>query len=499
MLIIDKTRQWLKFGKEFFPLARKAISEGVDLKEAITIGQGSNYIDSDDYLYSALGGRNTRDLAFTTFEKGVEISYDLDKKNPLAHRIVETPTEAIQGAGFTFQTEDDAVQEFLDEWFFDPITGYEREFYKEFTDNNLAGENHIPFEVSPVNGYIERAIIDVLNVKDVVKVAGNARIDDRVLLKEDELGNCRSFDITRMRQGVLSGDMYYFGFNKPINGKRSIPMLLVLLDWLDLYSQGMFNELERWSANNSYWFDVTIKGGDKNSFEEYKSQNFKGGKAPATGSLLIHNENVDNKIVSPDLKAADRKDMAKLQKEQIIDGTGLPGFFFTSEVGVNQGVAREQMRQAVWSLSVYQRRAQYMLHFMARHALEQAQRYGKMTSEGAITQATNIKFEVIPGNFFPKDLVSNSSALAQIASALLAMQSGDLISQKSAMHVITTVLKDATDYDISPSELMEEIEQEAKKKQDYSTQEIEPSKNGKVDSELNQTMNQLLLQSEDYN
>jgi len=49
------------------------------LREAI-VGNTQGQIDNDDHLYSEMGQANTRDLNTLTFERGVQLSVDLFRK-----------------------------------------------------------------------------------------------------------------------------------------------------------------------------------------------------------------------------------------------------------------------------------------------------------------------------------------------------------------------------------------------------------------------------------
>jgi len=422
-----------------------------------TVVGTSGQIDRDDYLYEPLGTRNTRDLTSWSYERAVQASLDIFEKNPFANSIIKMPTDALESAGLEIKADDDAVQAFINEWWSHPIFGYKNQFYKDFQDNKLVGESTFPFEVNVIDGEVMLSIVDPVNVSSVLKVPGNARIDDKVKMKPDEFSDGRLFDIVRKRDGVFDGNIYYFGFNKPTNGTRSRPELLTVLDWLDLFDQSMFSELQRWSLLSSFFIDVEVQGASPDEMDYYKKKNFPHGKAPSPGSVFVHNEKIKQTIMTPDLKANDKSDMAKLQRKQILSGTRMQPWMFGDPDGTNQGVARESARPTIWLMERDQRRVSTMIYTMLHFSLLQAQAAVKHTDVGVINESTNISFDIIHGRVFPKDLVLNAVAFTQLTASISQQISAGLISQENANKINSNMINELLDIEIDPDDLVDEL------------------------------------------
>jgi len=379
------------------------------------------------------------------------------EKNPTANRIITVPVEALQSAGLSISAGDEAVQAFIDEWWNDPIDGYIHQFYKDYQDNKLMGESVFPVGINPINGIIELGFIDPMNISSVLKVAGNARIDDRVILKPNLKGEQQSFDIIRKRQGVFTGDAFYFGFNKSTNGTRSRPELLKLLDWLDLFDSGMFNEAERWNLLSAFYFDIEMLNANSDQIKKYKNENFPTGKPPKSGTAFVHNEKIQQKIISPDLKAYQHTEAAKLQKQHIYGGAGYPDWFFGSGADTNQGVAREQMRPTIWLIEREQKRVSTMLYCILHFNLLQAQKHGYHTEAGLISESTDISFDINHNSVFPKDLVSNAVAYAQVTAAVNMQVDSGRMSEEVANEINASMVNELLDLDINPDDLVDEL------------------------------------------
>lgn len=426
-----------------------------NLREAIIPASGS--IDRDDYLYTPLGQHGTRDLSQITFERAVELSKDVYNKNPLANRIIDVPIEALKSVGLSIHADDEAVQSFIDEWWAHPIEGYKNQFYKDFKDNKLVGESAFPIAVNDIDGSVDLGFIDPVNIRAILKSPGNARIDDKLILKPNLSGDSREFDIIRKRELEYKGQLFYFGFNKPTNGTRSKPILITLLDTLDLYDTGMFSEAERWNLMSTYFFDVTLHGATEDDINKYKMANFPGGTAPRKQTAFIHNQKVEQKIISPDLKSYMHSEAARLQKQHIHSGSGLPAWMFGDGDSINQGITREAVRPVIWMLEHEQELVSHMLYTMLHFNLLQAQKYGKYTDAGQITEKTDISFEVVHNSIFPKDLVTDAVAFAQVVPSIIMMADSGYAKKEVAGEIIAHMVNELLDKDIKPEDMVDEL------------------------------------------
>lgn len=429
-----------------------------NLHESYYIGDDvsdTNNVDSDFIGYSKVSTRqnpadyHTRRLSPIKYDRSLKEILLLYEKNGLAQRIVDTPVEAIEMAGFKFTANDERVQDFLDEWWNDPITGRSITFFRDVLDWMLMGEMITPVLVNPVNGAVEYGFVDPLNVKDVLKKEGNARVDDKVIVRNGMASADTVYEIIRKRQSVdLTGDCFYFAFKKPVNGVRGRPYLLSLIDGIDLHDDAMYNQLEKWAALTKYWFVVTMSNGRKEDFDEYKKNNFVNGEPPQSGQVLFQNDKVNTAILNPDFKASDSSTMAKLMRNNITGAAAQPAWMHGFGDDVNQGVAREQMRPFAWAMHSIQKQVLKILYFQAQFEVQNAIKYGRATNKGVMNQRVDPFFEVTPGEVFPKDVATNASAFVQIASVVSNMK----LKGESKAIILSKSFSSLLDIDVNPDE-----------------------------------------------
>lgn len=470
--------------KKFFGIKEASLPEVLD---AAGVG-----IDSDDNLYRGIS-QSYRDLSPLKFERALQISMYLWEKDPVAQQIILKPIEAIQNAGISFQAEDEAVQSFIDEFWDHPITGFRQQFWELWRDIKLMGEGCWPVSVNEMDGSIELGFIDPINIDRVKMVPGNARVPDKVVLKADSLGRKQEFDVIRMRNGKLQGDVFYFPINKPVNSTRGRPTLLALMDWIDLYDQAMFNDAERWALMRLFVFDLEMEGKNDEEIRDWLRKRFPDGKPPKPGTIFGHNEKVKLNAVTPDLKANDATTQAMAVLGHIAGGSGLPRWMlgFTGEV--NQGVARETMRPVIWKIGAEQDQIKRILYTVFHFALEQAAKHGKHTKAGTITESTDLSFKIICNEVFPKDLVANSTAFGQAVNAITVLKDSGLVGEETARKLMVHMMNNLVDSDVTVDEIEKEL-----------TVEDEINKmfgqaNGKMPEPMEKpTMNDIMLASADY-
>jgi len=474
----------LKSVRKLFKLKETTFPEILD-----AAGTG---IDPDDHLYRGLT-QSLRDMNPLKFERALQISMYLWEKDPVAQQIILKPIEAIQNAGISFQAEDEAVQAYLDEFWSHPITGFRQQFWDLWRDVKLMGEGCWPVAVNEIDGSIEIGFIDPINIDRIKMVPGNARIPDKVIMKADSMGRKQEFDIIRMRNWKLQGDVFYFAINKPVNSTRGRPTLLALMDWIDLYDQSMFNDAERWAMLRSFVYDVKLQGKTDSEIKEWLNRNFPGGKPPKPGSIFAHNEQVELNAVTPDLKATDATAQAMAVLGHIAGGSGLPRWMlgFTGEV--NQGVARETMRPVIWKIGAEQEQIKQILYTVMYFALQQAQKYGRHTKEGTINERTNIDFKIICNEVFPKDLVANSTAFGQAVNAITVLKDSGLVDEATAREFAVHMMNQLTGFEKSVDEIEKELTL------DDEIDKMLGQANGKMPEPMEKpTMNELMLASDLY-
>lgn len=397
-------------------------------------------IDSDDHLFRSMG-RFMRDLEPISAERGVNISFMLYDKNPLARRLIDTPIQAIESAGLTIEAEDEIVQSFVDEFWSDNLSGFKRMFFPFMRSLAMTGELSLPIGVNEIDGSLDFAYIDPVNIDKILPKSGNALIPDKIVMKQSasqSKSQADVYEIMRYNGAIFSGQVFHYPINNPVNSTRGRGQLLAHLDWLDIYDDALFNEAERWKALKAYAYDVEINGADEAAQQAYLKKHFSGD----VNSLRVHvhNDKVKMNAVTPDLKAQDGATIIRVLRNHIVGGAGYPGFFFGFAEDANLAGAKEMLTPAVWMIEQQQRWAEYILTFIATLAVEEAKKHGKYTEAGQMTMKLPSKLKVKSASVFPRDMVQLSAMFMQVVSALSSALTNKIINQRKAVEMMAFAL-----------------------------------------------------------
>ena len=393
-------------------------------------------IDNDDWQYRRLT-QVQRDLEPMQQERAINISLYMYDVNPLAKRLIQLPIQAIESAGVQFQSKERKYTDLWNEWWGNSNEGFSAIFFKLYEDAKLTGEIHWPIAINSFNADMELAYIDPINVKEVRMLPGNVLQPEKVILKDSPNAKIKTeWDVIRRVGGVLTGDIFHLGFNKPINSSRGRPALIALLDWIDLYDQSLFNEAERWSMMKNFIWHFIIEGADDDGIKQFiKNQGLQGGTPPRPGSMLITNEKVTSTAVTPDLKAADASEMARLQQQHIFGGAGFPDFFFASGQYTNVATAREMYKPTIWMLEQDQLNIKRILTTLFKVRLQASVNVGEYLDSGRLDSATKDKFTIKTNDIFERDLVMRSSVLNSVTNSVTVAMTNKLCDKSTARKI----------------------------------------------------------------
>jgi len=154
----------------------------------------------------------------------------------------------------------------------------------------------------------------------------NVLVPDYVVLKPNTLAGekeGRRLKVVRENPmtGRLEGEVFFFGINGLPNSLRGRSDLLSVADWLDLYDQYMFGEVERLTLLSSFVWDYKIDGATTDADIQEKLK-----KLPrfGAGTVFGHNEKETLEARTPDLKAQDRTEVARALRVHIAGSMGYP-------------------------------------------------------------------------------------------------------------------------------------------------------------------------------
>lgn len=393
-------------------LQEGVLDSGYDPDRSLTAAQGGSA------YYRRLTGATTRQLPELTQERAIELSYWLYQTNPLARRILkltrdfavaEGLTVSVQGEG----TEKEARQEIVDRFWNDHINHMDMTLYEHVLELGLSGELMLPVFVNPVSGFIRLGYIDPADIKEVVTdpqnvkhavavvVRGAMGQDERrykiISLDEDPLsksyGRLAGVDTDREgnvlteyheldEQGQPKGEArrwdgacFYFKINAVSNSARGWPDLLCLIDWLDVYDQMLFSEVDRQLLMKAFVWDVKLEGADANAVNKRSNEI---GSAPKPGSVRVHNDKESWEAVTPSLNEADAQRGADLILSNIATGSSMPKTWLNGIMDVNRASATDMSEPTIKELSARQRFVRYMIEQTVTFVLDQAELHGQL-------------------------------------------------------------------------------------------------------------------------
>lgn len=305
--------------------ARRAAAkqEGLELS-------GAFGIDPDDGLYRRLtsGAKmQRRDLSPIQQDRMLEVTNYLWEQNPFARRLVTLMTDLIVGEGVNVTADDEGVQAEIDKTWNHPsnVLGTRvREFHNFIS---LTGELILPAVVNPITGRFQLGFIDPYQVKEIRPAENNVLMADQVVLKSPNgVGDGPTYRIIRINPATdrLEGDCFFFKINSLPNSLRGRSDLLPLADWLDLYDQYMFAEVERLQLLSNFVWDYMVKDADDKKIQERLARF----PTPKPGTIFGHNQNESLEARTPSLQAADRSEVARMLRVHIAGSMGFPITYF---------------------------------------------------------------------------------------------------------------------------------------------------------------------------
>lgn len=405
-------------------------------REALLGGPGV-VIDPDDHEFQRLSSGQrfrTRDLTPIQQDRMLEIAWYLVEANPFAARLVGLMTDLVVGEGLTVSGKDPALNDIVKRTWHHPINQLDRRVRELYQALSLNGELILPVARNPITGIPHIGYIDPMQVARVRTRPDNVLVPDVIELKGD--GGAPGATLKVVQEdpvsGLLTGDVFYFRINAPPNATRGRSDLLRLADWLDLYDQLMFAEVERVKLLSSFVWEVTMEGADESQIRKRLSQL----GTPAAGTVFGHNEKEELRAITPDLKAQDRSEVARMLAIHIGGSFGYP-LSWLGFVDSNRATIEGQADVMLKTPAARQKEFAAQVALILRYAIE-----GAVTANRALYRdVTTRDVEVHVPEIYAKDIARVGSVVASIVQALDIAQQNGTMSRRAAVVVQLAVLK----------------------------------------------------------
>lgn len=423
-----------------------------------------------------------RDLNPLMQERMQQVCFFLAVTTPFGKRIVEIITSYVIGEGFQLAAEDPAAQEVLDRFAKDPINnlrGNLREWCRELA---IFGELCLPTAVNPVDGFVRLGYVDPQEI-DAIAFGGlqTARAQElsipvAVRLRQ-RIGESegRRLAIVRAQEdslsedyGRLSGECFYLAINKAKSASRGISELFSLADWIDVFDQMVFDFADKVRFLNTFVWEFVLKGADQAAVEAFKKAMLK--NPPRQGGFQVHNESVEMKPQTPDLKSADMHEAARMVKLYGLGGAGLPAWFFADPMDANRSTAIEMEGPTGKKLTDWQNVLRELVHQIGAYALDQA------VGHGVLPEGGDLNFKVIAPDMSIRDMTKAASVLQVGGNALALAEDRGWIRKETAARAFHTALGQLG-VEVESKKEFEEAQQEREDRMAQDVNQFAPQKN----------------------
>lgn len=412
------------------------------------VREAHGLFDEEDRGWRSLSGNTKRDLSPISQDRMQQLAAYLWETNQLANRLIELPLAYLLAEGVRLTCADPEHQQWLDAFWHDPITKMDLRLPTFARELALFGEQCLPAYVNEVNGHVRLGYLDPSLIAEVVCDPGNAAQEIGVLTVRDKAGQVRRFRVIvrgeddelfaaearQLRAGFDSGDAFYFAVNKFAAGKRGRSDLNAAMDWLDVYDEFLFDQMERASDLDAYIWDVTLTGADAEEVRRRAAEI----KRPGRGSVRVHNDQEAWQAQAPDLKSADRAETARLGRNHILGGATIPEHLFGGGGDVNRSTGESMEGPFFKVATMRQSFLRHMLQEIGSYVLYQRARAAGQTPDWG-----NEAWKVVAT--FPemvtKDLTKLTAALQGCVTAVASAIGERLITRKTGLQIIAVAAK----------------------------------------------------------
>lgn len=197
----------------------------------------------------------------------------------------------------------------------------------------------------------------------------------------------------------------------------------------DGFDQFLFSRLERAFLLNNFIWDITCEGMNKTELEEF----VKTLATPKPGSIRAHNEKITWKAETPKLESADASDEARLFKQQILGGVGLPEHWMAEGSNTTRATSLEMSAPVLKSLKSKQKKVKFIIKRMFAFAIDQA------IIAGTLKKDVDKSFKVIPSPIVARDN-KTADSINGLVTGLAAAKANGWINDKKAKTVLNMVI-----------------------------------------------------------
>lgn len=465
-------------------LAEKLLGATIEQKVEEMFKASAVATGSEEKGWRRLTETPERKLTEVDQDRMIEVCYWLWKNNPLARWIIEITTAFVTGEGFKIEATEDSVKETLKAFWDDPINSMDIYMEKFTRELGIYGELCLPKYTSKHAGMVRLGYVDPAQIKEVKTDPENVKMIIGVILKgryglagrklktvlPPEAEEILSPRAQQMREEYYDGECYFFSINNVTNEPRGTSDLWTIADLLDAYEQFLFDFTEKWTLLNVFVWEMMVKNANTEDLDKWIKAFTK-----KSGSVFAHNENVELKAVTPDLKSLEAEAGARLIRNHILGSVGLPEHWFGGGGDVNRATSVEMGTPAFKMLSKRQLLVIHILSYICRDVLITAR--GKKTLDAPDEKSS---FKIITPELASRDITKFSTAIQQLTASLAQATLNEWIDEKTSVKIFAFALS-FIGYELDVEAIQKAVEEEKEKKpfKDYLEDDKKNGKQGK--------------------
>ena len=373
-----------------------------------------------------------REINPQLFEKQLKTASKLWLLSPEAKRVIESKKNLILGDGIKIVADEEKTQEVIDAFWNDPVNRWGLKQFSRVRELFLYGEQIYPVVVEDY--VIRLGYVDPLLVKDIKYHKLNQEIPEEVEIGLGA-GDSKTFRVINTLfsdYDNLEDTCFYFAVNKLTGMKRGVSDLMVLMDTLEKFDQSMENELERGELLKNFIWDVTLQGMNDQEIEEWLRKQ----SIPKPGSIRAHNELVEWKDVTPDLKAAFNEKLIDEIRNRIAVGSGLPKHWLAGIMDVNRATAKDMSEQAYKNMKEAQGYVREMFRTMIDVQIEVAITKRKLPDEEKYR-----KYSIVMPELEEEKFEEAGNVIMQLTNAITMAVNMNFIDEERGAKLFQYVLK----------------------------------------------------------
>lgn len=430
-------------------------------------------IDADDVYYRPLSGQHPqRDLTPVAQTRMQELVWYLWDSNGLANRLIELPLAYLLAEGVRLACDDEEAQGWLDKFWKDGVNRLDRKLKEYVRCLKLFGELCLPVFVNEVSGRVRLGYIDPVTIDGIVKDPENPALEIGVIVRAKLGGNRRLYRIIlagpdeellgvgarRLREGMRDGQCFYWRRNALPNSGRGRSDLLPSIDHCDAYNELLFGEVDRAKALRQVIWDVTLKGANKDEVKA-RAQEI---QSPRPLSIRVHNDSEVWDTITPDMKAGDASETARLIRGHVLGARTIPEHWM-GQGDVNRASGESMAEPTFKVLTDEQNDIQAMLVDLGRFVIRsRIAAIGLAPADWEEDPAYQVRADM--PDLASRDVARFAQALgAVVASCVTALDQG-LLTEETVMRMIALVAAQMG-LEINPAdELAKAREQAAKRR-----------------------------------